>query len=568
MLAERPRVLPQNALMKDEKLMPSDQAIRHIALTCPHCGKHYKKVPYDAIKKHQFAFCKQCNNKFRVDPSVLEEALKQAVLALAGQSREVAATPSRQTPDRAGEHAPEPDQPARIDDVQTIPGMQKIVQQAAAAARDFLPEPPVADEPHDDGILKNLFDAQDRQEEEQPGLKAPFAQDMDKLAAAMDETFYQPQEAHPSEDGEGTAVENLFSDRAQFEQTLEPELDHPAPLFISDLKELRNLAAGEPIPGQPDEPAAEKNFEQELREASMLQQQAVDVPLKIATRPGITEEPVAEDMPVPAAAETASQAKSIDELIEEFDIEAPLEVAADQEFLEEPLIETEIAATQAETAPGEETFDESLIEEPDSEQFEQEAPDVIEEQGKTLDATNLDFTGSPDDTAANRDVASMLKDLVLPTADIREGMEQFVLFSLGEQLFAAPVANVGELSLPPDFIMLPNTPQWLLGIANMRGEIISIVDLRGFLGMDQENIKKTSRMIIAQTIDRQMMVGLIIDRINGIHYFATDDIMPLQEQAPGLAGAYVSGACAHEDAEVAILDLEKLLQSQKMRQFQ
>lgn len=86
--------------------------------------------------------------------------------------------------------------------------------------------------------------------------------------------------------------------------------------------------------------------------------------------------------------------------------------------------------------------------------------------------------------------------------------------------------------------------------------------------MDQESIKKTSRMIIAQTIDRQMMVGLIVDRINGIHYFATDDILPVQQQAAGQAAAYVSGTCAHEDTVVAILDLEKLLQSQKMRQFQ
>jgi chemotaxis signal transduction protein len=241
---------------------------------------------------------------------------------------------------------------------------------------------------------------------------------------------------------------------------------------------------------------------------------------------------------------------------------------ADLEPLEEPLAENGIVATQAESDPGEETLDESLIEEPDGERFEQESAYAIREQGKTLAATNRDFPAPPGDTAANRDVASMLKDIVLPSADIREGMEQFVLFSLGEQLFAAPVANVAELSLPPDFIMLPNTPQWLLGIANMRGEIISIADLRGFLSMDQESIKKTARMIIAQTLDRRMMVGLIVGRINGIHYFATDDIVPFEQQAPGSASAYISGTCAFEDTVVAILDLEKLLQSPKMGQFQ
>ncbi len=281
----------------------------------------------------------------------------------------------------------------------------------------------------------------------------------------------------------------------------------------------------------------------------IMKELPVEPPLEIAVDQEPLEEPLSADLLVPASTETAVQDKTIEELIDELDVEPPLEIEASQDPFEEPL-------------------DESLIEEPGSDQFEQENSYAVEEQGKAPAAANRGFLASPGDTAAHRDVASMLKDIVLPPDDIREGMEQFVLFSLGEQLFAAPVANVAELSLPPDFIMLPNTPQWLLGIANMRGEIISIVDIRGFLSLDQETIKKTSRMIIAQTLDRQMMVGLIVDRINGIHYFATDEILPFQQQAPGQAAAYVSGTCAHEDTAVAILDLEKLLQSPKMGQFQ
>jgi chemotaxis signal transduction protein len=596
--------------------MQSDQSIHHIALTCPHCGKHYKKVPYEAIKKHQFAFCKQCNKKFRVDPSALEDALRQAEQALAGQSLESAALPDQYkeaAPEQPQEPASVPDHSSQRPDAQTIPGLQHIVQQAAAAAQDFLPEPSAADEQHDGGGLAKLFDSQQSQAEEQPGIQGSFQHDMDRLAATLDETFSQPREHHPEEGAAGVAGETIFSGSAQFEPIPETAQPYPAPPSVSDLKEPEDSAAGEPVPGQPDEPAAEEHLEREAREESFIQQQGADAPLTSASLPDTNEENLADDLPVPASAETgmedeifetimkelpggaplesaagqeppeaspaenlpvpastktAFQDKTIEELIEALDVEAPLNSAADLEPLEEPLAENVIVATQTESAPGEETLDESLIEEPDSAQFEQESAYAIQEQGKTLAATNRDFPAPPEDTAANRDVASMLKDIVLPSADIREGMEQFVLFSLGEQLFAAPVANVAELSLPPDCIMLPNTPQWLLGIANMRGEIISIADLRGFLSMDQESIKKTSRMIIAQTLDRQMMVGLIVGRINGIHYFATDDICPFEQQAPGPAAAYISGTCAYEDTVVAILDLEKLLQSPKMGQFQ
>ncbi len=239
MLAERPRVAPEQALIKDKKLMQSDQSIRHIALTCPHCGKHYKKVPYDAIKKHQFAFCKQCNNKFRVEPSVLEEALKEAAIALSG-----------------------PDQSAQIHDMQTIPGLQNIVQQAAAAARDFLPEPSAADAPHDGDMLAKLFNSQQSEAEEQPGIKGSFEQDLNMLAATIDETFCQPQEAYPAENTGGVAAGNIFKDtvpdKAQVEHILETARKYPALSSVAASWEPEKIPDDVPPAYQPDEPAAKE----------------------------------------------------------------------------------------------------------------------------------------------------------------------------------------------------------------------------------------------------------------------------------------------------------------------
>ena len=198
----------------------------------------------------------------------------------------------------------------------------------------------------------------------------------------------------------------------------------------------------------------------------------------------------------------------------------------------------------------------------------QEENPVFAPAGELKSSRHDDFLASMDETVASRDISEMLRDIVLPKAAIEEGTEQFVLFSLGDQMFAAPIANIFELSLPPDVILVPNTPQWMLGVANMRGEIISIVDLTGFLNMGQENIKKPSRMIIAQTNDRQMMLGLIVDRINGIKYFTADEILPVEQKAPGQSAAYLNGSLVHEDTLIAIFDFEKLLQSPKMRQFQ
>jgi|GEM_PF-2927794 len=567
--------------------MHSDQSARHIALTCPHCGKHYKKVPYDAIKRHQFAFCKQCTTKFRVEPSVLEEALKQAGFALAAQSLEVPDALSQQrehATSLAGEHESVSDQTAQIQDMQTMPGLQDIVKQAAEEARGFVQEPLAGGEPYDSGLFLKLFPTQQIEAEEQPGIEGFFEQKINKLAASIDETFGQPQESSQAlETGDITAG-NIFNepliDTTQAEHVPEAYGDHRELSSAPSIQELDGLHIAEPIEYQTDATSAEETSAQDAFDVSLslIPGQAVKAPLEIDTKREAFEEPQIGEELSAASAEPAFEEETFeDAFIEDEAIDVSLEIDARRDAFEEPLLDEQFSAASAESPFDEETLEDILIEDQSSEQFEQDKAYAIEAQKKGSGAAQASelknlahkgFLASQGATGANRDVSDMLRDLVLPTAEMRDGMEQFVLFSLGEHLFAALVANVFELSLPPDVIMVPNTPQWMLGIANMRGEIISIVDLMGFLGKDQENIKRTSRMIIAQTKDRQLMVGLVVDSINGIKYFPTDEILSLQQKASGQAAAYLNGAFAHEDTTVAILDFEKLLQSPKMRQFQ
>ena len=543
--------------------MHSDQSVRQIALTCPHCGKHYKKVPYDAIKKHQFAFCKQCNTKFRVEPSVLEEALKQATLALTGQSSEVSASTSQHK------------EPATAQ----TGGHESAT---GRATQDFPPAPTTSGARQGDSTASQLFATHNIELNEQPGITGSFEQKINTLAAKIEETFGQPQESIPPGDTGEAPFESVFGDifinKTQATQIIETQGDYAARSSAADIQALKGISFEELIKDQPNEAAEMKDSVQEVSEASMIGDQVGDATLETKAYQETEEEPPLEDQFIAASTETALYDDTLEKvIINEQAGEVSPETNAGQETYEKSLFENQFIAASTEAEFGEETLDESLIEDQIPEQSGQDIENAIWAEEKNSffvqareqkDLTHNGFLASRDDTGATREVSAMLKDIVLPTADIEEGTEQFVLFSLGDQMFAAPIANVFELSLPPDVIMVPNTPQWMLGVANMRGEIISIVDLMGFLNMSQENQKKPSRMIIAQTNDRQMMLGLTVDRINGIQYFAADEILPVPQKAPGQSAAYLKGAFAHEDTMVAIFDLEKLLQSSKMRQFQ
>ena len=543
--------------------MHSDQSVRHIALTCPHCGKHYKKVPYDAIKKHRFAFCKQCNTKFPVEPSVLEEALKQATLALAGQSIEVSASTSQyKAPTTAlvGEHESEPER----------------------EAQDFPPAPPTSGERHEDSAASKLFASHNMEIKEQPAITSSFEQKINTLAAKIEETFGQPPEVIPAVETGRIPFENIFGDtlikKTQATPIPAAQEDDTTRSSAADIQELQSIPFEELSKYQPDEAAVEKVSGQEVSEASMIGDQLGDASLDIKAYQKTEEEPLFENQFIATSPEPAFYDATLEEVvIDDQACEASPETNGGQETYEEPLFENQFIAASIQPDIGEEAIDECLIEDQFPDQSEQDIKNTIMTEEKNpafaqtrelKDLKHNDFLTFRDDTGASREVSAMLKDIVLPTADIEEGTEQFVLFSLDDQMFAAPIANVFELSLPPAVIMVPNTPQWMLGVANMRGEIISIVDLMGFLNMGQENRKKPSRMIIAQTNDRQMMLGLTVDLINGIKYFAADEILPVPQNTPGQSATYLNGALAHEDTLVAIFDFEKLLQSSKMRQFQ
>jgi len=82
---------------------------------------------------------------------------------------------------------------------------------------------------------------------------------------------------------------------------------------------------------------------------------------------------------------------------------------------------------------------------------------------------------------------------------------QFILFALEKNIFALPLASASEIGHRPEITRLPNLPNWVLGISNVRGEIISLVDLKVFLGIPSSGGRGNNRFIIIH--NQNMKVG-------------------------------------------------------------
>lgn len=152
--------------------------------------------------------------------------------------------------------------------------------------------------------------------------------------------------------------------------------------------------------------------------------------------------------------------------------------------------------------------------------------------------------------------------------DISEQTLTLVAFQLGETTYGMPMHHVTEIQRVPAITHLPHLPDWVLGVTNLRGNIVSIVDLRMLLGLEPTDpVIGSRRLVVIQSLVDEIDTSLIVDRVIGIRTvpqrLVVTPTAPVDEQI----GRYLAGVVDHENRLIVLLDPEKLLLSEEFRQF-
>ena len=159
----------------------------------------------------------------------------------------------------------------------------------------------------------------------------------------------------------------------------------------------------------------------------------------------------------------------------------------------------------------------------------------------------------------------------LPDAPRRESANpatKHVLFVLNESHYAVPLTNVLELQRLPQITALPNVPDWLRGVTNLRSEVLSVVDLRSLLGLPATDNSMSQRLIVVRSTREEISTGWIVDRVAGIRGIAAEDLKPCSTMMDGPAVSFLSGVVERDGHLIAVLDVNRVLSSPEMRQFE
>lgn len=128
-----------------------------------------------------------------------------------------------------------------------------------------------------------------------------------------------------------------------------------------------------------------------------------------------------------------------------------------------------------------------------------------------------------------------------------------VVVRLGGGRFALPMDAVAEVGRTPAVTRVPGTPAWVAGVANWRGRILGILDLRDLLGVERKDVGE-ERLVVLQR--NGVMAGVVAERVDGVIEVDTETLEPVLLTLASQAGALLQGQLTDEFGPVGVIDAD------------
>jgi purine-binding chemotaxis protein CheW len=137
--------------------------------------------------------------------------------------------------------------------------------------------------------------------------------------------------------------------------------------------------------------------------------------------------------------------------------------------------------------------------------------------------------------------------------------EQFIGCRLGDEEFLLTISTINEIIMPPQITWVPNGPNYVEGVFNLRGSILPVLNLRKMLGMQPGQMSMGTRIIVVQSEDIGIKVGLLVDGITFVIALLPEDIE--KQSLPNAAGGHdlISGIAKQSRGIHGIIDISKIM---------
>jgi purine-binding chemotaxis protein CheW len=134
---------------------------------------------------------------------------------------------------------------------------------------------------------------------------------------------------------------------------------------------------------------------------------------------------------------------------------------------------------------------------------------------------------------------------------------QLVSFEIGDEEFGVDILKVQEINRMLEVTRVPNAPEYVDGVINLRGKVIPIIDLRRRFGMARKEHDKNTRIVVVELSGK--VVGFVVDAVSEVLRIPRSVTEPPPSLVAGIEAEYITAVGKLEDRLLILLDLEKVL---------
>ena len=139
---------------------------------------------------------------------------------------------------------------------------------------------------------------------------------------------------------------------------------------------------------------------------------------------------------------------------------------------------------------------------------------------------------------------------------------QLVSFKIADEEFGVDILSVQEINRMSQITKVPNTPDYIEGVINLRGRIIPVIDLRVKLGMARKEHGKNTRIVVVELNGQTL--GFIVDEVNEVLRIPKEITEAPPDMVGGMNSDYITSIGKLEDRLLILLDLEKILSTSEL----
>lgn len=144
---------------------------------------------------------------------------------------------------------------------------------------------------------------------------------------------------------------------------------------------------------------------------------------------------------------------------------------------------------------------------------------------------------------------------------------QYLTFMLAGEEYGVDILRVQEIKGWNKATPIPNTPDYIQGVMNLRGTIVPIVDLRNRFGLEHVDYGLTTVVIVLKVMasDGNRIMGIVVDAVSDVYNVSADEIKQTPDFGRSVSVDFIKGLAAVSEKMVIILDIDHLLNSSAIK---